>query len=414
MSTNLTTAAKDLMWAKDDQDVRTRMSVLAEALDDADCEDCEESREVLLHELRTELLERAGEACAAAPNLFPPRMPHLLTLLPTLKSGKLEHLCAPPDRAQVSEITGVIRNLEACKTPDLVDAYVTAVRTTLDADPGLGTIGYPLLKKTIEEIALSDYSAALMMVLDSDWRGLYLMSLLSVLETTKHPISCLNLLCYENGYFTEVTPEALLKVEKPEQLREMLEVLRRGLPHMPPSDREDYLSGLRGIPDHVLTWLKEHLWYPRLVPEHVRCQMDLLTKLTEDGLDAVESEKPFADWSGVEAVLGARRMVHKLCGHDDVSYLESDWDDLQEYAEECPGLAWELTNYTRDELSCVILCELLNALHEENADLPPCLEMLIRLYLAADLSRCGSEGALASDEVWRWITACTEPAVTVL
>ena len=87
MSTELTKAATNLMWAKDDQDAQTCMSALAEALDDADCGACEEAREVLLHKLREELLDRAGDACAAAPNLFPPRMPHLLTRSPTSKAA---------------------------------------------------------------------------------------------------------------------------------------------------------------------------------------------------------------------------------------------------------------------------------------------------------------------------------------
>lgn len=98
MSTKLTKAATNLVWAKVGQDTQSRMSALAEALEEADCKDCGEAREVLLHKLREELPDRAGDACAAAPNLFPARMPHLLTLLPTLKSGKLEHLCASPER----------------------------------------------------------------------------------------------------------------------------------------------------------------------------------------------------------------------------------------------------------------------------------------------------------------------------
>ena len=392
---NLELAADALINAQNDSEARSAMALLK----DANREELTDDERLdinmkAVNTLRFKSFSMAKEHFNAYPDACPGYVSALINVVPVLQRRCAELEALPDLNVSPREFLHLLDELSTCRTHEEVSAFLNKMTENLEAHPEYQKDGYNRLLSAVRCEIIAVY---LEKPEEHGWQERYLLSLLGAMEESVHHCYSLNFLYYENGVFQMVSPENLTEESDIDRLARKLELLQEAMGSVHPYFLEGYLSRLADAISKAVVETLEGTDNEDGLPGHLITLMDYLEELDWGAVvSAAASESPAED-SALKNLLNAQAMIHNLCIHKDLEYLENDWAEFLSSAAGCPACAELLNEQAHAAISIRVMTELMM---RYSGTLPETTLCLMRLFLALYTSPVTNT---LDDDVLKWV-----------
>lgn len=327
-----------------------------------------------LEEVRGMVLDLTEDLQNAHPDLMPPQILGYLNELPELRAICPSSTSQPGDFLQLKDVRPMCKSIAQCDRPDSVHTVVCLIRSYLDSHPEQRVAGYRHLLRVLENEIIAAGMKAYPSAPEASSQGLRLLSLLTSLELSFDHFYAFDLMEYSGGTFTPILPDSFTFTDTPAYLSWQLGLVWSALPYLNAALVGLFLSRMN---KHLLTQIVGWLRFQKLSPaldEEDRCRLDLLEGLLDRGNDAEDDAEDLNN--DPKDLLNCLYLSCAMGCHKDITYLLSEWDGWRETMADCLLAPQQLTSFTAYAVSVRLFLGVLVKL-----ELPPTLEVLMRLYL---------------------------------
>lgn len=344
---------------------------------------------MLFRELRTKALLLANKHINRYTKKYPPKV-----LALQMKCSELNKYSGEPLEDTECQALKEI-NFDAiseCETTEDVDNLVTGLSIYLENYPEIKEAGYRRLLEVLENEIIGLYAGTVLQT-QAGWTESYILDLLNTVKYMLYVGYPLSLLFYDSskGVFEIITAGNLICETDTTTFYIKMEVMRRTIENMAPEVLEDYIMELNTeIPLALIEVLVDNIGGEDFLPDEIRFLLKCLKEISDGSVLATPFDKDNRVGLGLhEAMLSAHHMIHCLCVHRDLVYLENDWQEFLNCAAESQRYVGEL----HDMVQAAISTRLLSTLTElSKTPLPETLMCLFRLYTALTLAPRKTDG----------------------